>query len=61
MDDEINPIQELMGEVIDALRAEKGEERSERARRLAVTLTEMEKVYAYYVQFVMWLGNADAN
>lgn len=61
MDDEINPIQELMGEVIDALRAEKGEERSERARRLAVTLTEMEKVYAYYVQFVMWFGNADAD
>ena len=60
MDNEINPIQRLMGDVLEALRVEKGAERSEKARRLAVTITEMEKVYAYYVQFVMWIDDADA-
>lgn len=57
MDDEINPIQQLMGDVLDALRDEKGTDRSEKARRLAVTITEMEKVYAYYVQFVLWFAD----
>lgn len=60
MDDEINPIQKLMGDVLEALRAEKGTERSEKSRRLAVTITEMEKVYAYYVQFVLWVDDANS-
>lgn len=60
MDDEINPIQQLMGDVLDALRDEKGTDRSEKARRLAITITEMEKVYAYYVQFVLWVDDDDA-
>lgn len=57
MNDEINPIQKLMSDVLEALRLEKGAERSEKARRLAVTITEMEKVYAYYVQFVLWIDS----
>lgn len=57
MGDESDMIAEKMGELLELLRAEKGAERSERARRLAVTITEMEKVYAYYVQFVLWIDS----
>lgn len=35
----------------------KPEERSELARRYAVTITEMEKVYAYFMQYIMEEGN----
>lgn len=35
----------------------KPEERSELARRYAVTITEMEKVYAYFMQYTMEEGN----
>lgn len=36
----------------------KPEERSELARRYAVTITEMEKVYAYFMQYVIEEGKA---
>lgn len=38
---------------LETLRESKPEERSEKARRYAVAITELEKVYAYYVTFVM--------
>lgn len=38
---------------LETLRESKPEERSEKARRYAVTITELEKVYAYYVIFIM--------
>jgi hypothetical protein len=40
-------------EALDALRENKPEERSEEARRYAVTITEMEKVLAYFAVFVV--------
>jgi hypothetical protein len=42
-----------MDKVLDLLRKAKGDERSERARRLAVTITELEKTQAYYTLFVV--------
>ncbi len=39
--------------LIEDLRAAKPEDRSELARRYAVTITEFEKVYAYFVTFVI--------
>jgi hypothetical protein len=39
-------------EALRRLRDSKPEERSEKARRVAVTITEMEKVIAYYKTFV---------
>jgi hypothetical protein len=46
---------EVLNQLEDALRRlrdSKPEERSEKARRVAVTITEMEKVIAYYKTFV---------
>jgi len=37
---------------LEAMQAAKPAERSELARRYAVTITELEKVIAYYVLFV---------
>ncbi len=37
---------------LEAMKAEKPEERSELARRYAVSITELEKVMAYYLYFV---------
>jgi hypothetical protein len=51
--DRTDAITAVMSQVLAMLHAEKGTERSERARRLAVTITEMEKVYAYYTHFVV--------
>lgn len=42
----------MMLEVLKQLRQAKGEDRSEKARRYAVTITEMEKVFAYFNTFV---------
>ena len=38
---------------LKSLRANKPSERSEKARRYAVTITEMEKVYSYFKTFVL--------
>lgn len=40
-------------EALAELRKEKPEERSEQARRYAVAITELEKVIAYFVTFVV--------
>ena len=37
---------------LQALRAEKPEDRSEKARRYAIAITELEKVIAYYYMFI---------
>lgn len=42
----------LLG-VLEELRKAKPEERSEEARRYAVTITELEKVVAYFKTFVV--------
>ena len=41
-----------MLEILKQLRQARGEDRSEKARRYAVTITEMEKVFAYFNTFV---------
>lgn len=45
-----------MQEVLEALRAIKPEDRSEQARRIQVTITEYEKVIAYYMTYVLGMG-----
>jgi hypothetical protein len=47
---------QLMEEALDALCAAKPDERSEEARRYAVTITELEKVIAYFKVFVEYAG-----
>lgn len=44
---------EALGRALHILRSNKPEERGELARRYAVTITEMEKVYAYFVIYVL--------
>ncbi len=39
--------------LIEDFRAAKPQERSEAARHYAITLTELEKAYAYFVTFVV--------
>jgi hypothetical protein len=46
-------ILQAMDKVLDLLHKAKGEERSEYARRMAVTITEMEKVEAYYKMYAI--------
>ena len=43
---------------LETLRENKPNDRSEKDRRFAVTITELEKVYAYYVTFAMDEGEA---
>lgn len=42
-----------MIELLQKLRASKPDDRSEKARRIAVTITEYEKMLAYYHAFVV--------
>ena len=49
-------IWETMLKLYQMLKESKGEERSELARRYAVTITELEKVMGYYNLFVIQLG-----
>lgn len=47
---------EILGFIVDILEALtelKGEERSEKARRLQITITELEKIAAYYELYVV--------
>lgn len=46
-----------MQELLDNLRAAKPDDRSEEARRYAVTITEMEKVFGYFYTLVCMQGN----
>lgn len=43
---------DLLNQAMGALRKAKPEERSEKARRFAVVITELEKVIAYYQTFI---------
>lgn len=43
---------QLLKEALEAMREAKPEDRSELARRYAVSITELEKVMAYYLYFV---------
>ncbi len=45
-------VMDALEEALRRLRDSRPEERSEKARRVAVAITEMEKVYAYYMTFV---------
>lgn len=45
-------LQNRFATLIEDVRAAKPEDRSELARRYAITITELEKVYAYFVTFV---------
>ena len=45
-----------MQETFESLRKIKPEERSEQARRIQVTITEYEKVIAYYMTYVLGMG-----
>ncbi len=51
--DERLHVQDKLYEALEMLRAAKGDKRSEYARRLAITITELEKVYAYYFMYVV--------
>ncbi len=53
MENEISYVHGKLIDALEALRHAKPEERNETARRLAVTITEMEKVLAYYTTFVV--------
>lgn len=50
---ELNDAYRKLEEALEALRAAKPEERSEEARRVQVTITELEKVIGYFVTFVV--------
>ncbi len=39
-------------QLLDLMRSMKPEERSERSRRIAIAITELEKVLAYWLVFV---------
>jgi len=43
---------DLFEALLSELKFHKPEERSEEARRYAVTITELEKVYAYYILYI---------
>lgn len=45
--------QRALASVIVKLRDAKPEERSEKARQYAITITELEKAYAYFTMFVI--------
>lgn len=46
----------LLQETLVAMRKAKPEERSEKARRYAVAITEMEKVIAYFQTWIVGMG-----
>ncbi len=45
--------QEMFEKLLKKLQGKMPKERSEYARRIAVTITDLEKVYAYYNDFVL--------
>ena len=53
-EDDMNPNELILKfeELLQALKKAKPEERSELARRFSVTITEFEKVYAYYEKYI---------
>lgn len=53
MDDINETAYEVLKETLSVMKASKPDERSERARSYAVTITELEKVIAYFKVFVV--------
>lgn len=53
MEDKIKYIHGKLIDALEALMTGKPDERNETARRFAVTITEMEKVLAYYITFIV--------
>ena len=56
MANEAEEVLHKMQEALEALRKIKPEERSEQARRIQVTITDYEKVIAYYMAYVLGMG-----
>jgi len=52
MDESMHIVMSKLQEALETLRSAKPDDRSEIARRYAVTITEMEKVIAYYATFI---------
>ena len=52
MDETAQVVMSKLQEALETLRHARPDDRSELARRYAVTITEMEKVIAYYTVFV---------
>lgn len=57
----VKPPQVLMQETLNSLRLHKPNDRSELDRRFAVTITEMEKVAAYFKTYVIDAGSPGDN
>jgi len=53
MENEAEKVFQQMQETLEALRKIKPEDRSEQARRIQITITEYEKVIAYYSAYVL--------
>lgn len=53
MEDPITACQNALNNALDKLKWAKPEERSETARRFAVTITELEKVIGYFETWVV--------
>lgn len=53
MDDQEKYLLNRFEELLQNLRDAKPEERSEKARRYAVTITEFEKVMAYFLVYIL--------
>jgi len=56
MVNEAEEVLQKMQETLEALRKIKPEERSEQARRIQVTITEYEKMMAYYMAYVLGMA-----
>jgi hypothetical protein len=56
MVNEAEEVLHKMQEALEALRKIKPEDRSEQARRIQVTITEYEKMIAYYMTYVLGMG-----
>jgi len=52
MESEAEKVLRQMQETLESLRKLKPEDRSELARRIQITITECEKVIAYYMTYV---------
>lgn len=56
MENEAEKVLHQMQETLESLRKIKPEDRSEQARRIQITITELEKVIAYYMAYVLGMG-----
>lgn len=49
----LNELSDMLAKLLQEMRNSKPSERNELARRYAVTITELEKVYAYFLEYVV--------